>query len=150
MPNTLNAQAGREVQSQTERRHHRGQQRQNIDPRQVRCLNHWPRSTLPHISDTSRSLLSRRVSMERWDRCRPTQEIRWREEKKGGEVWESRRVFSGPGETPDHPVETSGQGERDTQRHTEGESYATPVLRKDKFYHLLLCRCSLRDESLLK
>lgn len=30
-------------------------------------------------------------------------------------------MFSEPGETPDHPVEPSGQGERERQRHTERE-----------------------------
>lgn len=70
--------------------------------------------------------------------------------KKRGEAQESRTVFSEPRETPDHPVETSGQGERDTHTDTERESYVTPVLLKDSFYHFLLSRCSLEDESFIK
>lgn len=59
-------------------------------------------------------------------------------------------MFSELGETPDHPVEPSGQGERERERHTERGKYVTPVLLKDKFPHLLLSRCSTEDESFVK
>lgn len=62
MPTTLNAQARWKVRSQTERRHHGGSTEAKIDPAAVAVpqpgathLNHWPRSTQLHLSDTSRS-----------------------------------------------------------------------------------------------
>lgn len=41
--------------------------------------------------------------------------------EKRGEAQENRAVFSEARETPDHPVETSGQGERETHRDRDRE-----------------------------
>lgn len=103
MPTTLNAQARWKVRSQTERRHHGGSTEAKIDPAAVAVpqpgaahLNHWPRSTQLHVSDTSRSFSFPAEESA----CNEEVEADWqrrydheREREKRGEARERREVF---------------------------------------------------------
>lgn len=117
MPNTLNAQARPRRDGTTGLS--RGTDRPVTAPLLGAAhLNHWPRATLLDISNTCRSFFSSRVSMERWGRSRPTQEIRWPEGKKEVKHRRTERCFLRPER---HPIILWRRQAKGRERHTETE-----------------------------
>lgn len=133
MPNTLNVQARPRRDGTT------GLSRAQIDPSPLpysvpltwttdpeqRC------STFPTLAGAFSA--ADWLSMERWGRSRPTQEIRWPEGKKEVKHRRTERCFLRPER---HPIILWRHQAKGRQRQTE--SYVTPLLLKDKFYRFLL------------